>query len=51
VREVGCKFLSCDLTPVPHVDAPLSMMILCGRLCGAMSDTVGVLAWIKFSDS
>jgi hypothetical protein len=41
VREVGSKFLSCDLTPVPHVDAPLSIMILCGRLCRAISDTVG----------
>jgi hypothetical protein len=51
VGEVRRRFLSCDFTPVPHMDAPLSMIILCGCLRRATSDTVGGLAWIRFNDS
>jgi hypothetical protein len=41
VGEVRRRFLSCDFTPLPHMDAPLSMIILCGRLRRATSDAVG----------
>lgn len=49
VSEVGLMFVSCDFLPVPLVDAPLSMIVLCSRFWRDIRDAVGALTRNRLS--